>query len=66
MLVTDNRKSMPGHIADVFAAGGHHWGILKVRKGRRADIGGIIETVELVWALEEAEEYVDREPWIPF
>jgi hypothetical protein len=65
MLVTDNRESMPAHVADSFAAGRHHWGILTVRKGRRHDIGGIIDSLELNWALEEAEDYADREAWIP-
>lgn len=30
MLVTNNRKSMPGHIADHLSAGHHHWGILQL------------------------------------
>lgn len=31
-LVTDNRKTMPQHIADLWSAGGHHWGIFKTRR----------------------------------
>lgn len=64
-LVTDNRKSMPAHVAEMYAEGHRHWGILKVRGGRKADLGGIIEAIELIWALEEAEDYVDRDAWIP-
>jgi len=66
MLVTNDRKSMPQHLADFHQAGGHHWGVLKVRKGREHDIGGIIESIVLIWELEEAEDYSDRVEWIPF
>lgn len=31
-LVTDNRKSMPRHLADHLAEGGHHYGIFIVSK----------------------------------
>ncbi len=66
ILVTDNRKSMPGHVATLQQAGQQHWGILKVRKGRKRDIGGIVDTLTLIWELEEAKDYLDKEEWIPF
>jgi hypothetical protein len=40
--------------------------MLKVRKGREQDIGGLVESLILIWELEEAEAYLDREQWIPF
>lgn len=33
ILVTNNRRSMAGHIDDHFAAGGHFPGILQIREG---------------------------------
>ncbi len=66
ILVSKNRKSMPGHLTDHAQAGGHFWGILSVKKGRELDIGGIIESLILVWEIQEAEEYRDTQDWIPF
>ena len=66
ILVTGNRKSMPLHIAEIFSAGKHHWGMLKVRKGRERDIAGLVESLILIWELEDAEAYLEREEWIPF
>ncbi|MBE2200372.1 MAG: hypothetical protein IAE79_17285 [Anaerolinea sp.] len=31
LLITGNRASMPGHVANHLANGGHHWGIFRVR-----------------------------------
>lgn len=66
ILVTENRKSMPDHVAALFQSGGHHAGILKVRRGRKHDVGGIVGVLTLIWEVEEAEDYLDREDWIPF
>ena len=32
-LITNNRKSMLGHLVDFAADGRHHWGIFQVRDG---------------------------------
>ena len=66
ILVTKNRKSMPGHIADHLRTGHHHWGLLSVKTGREDDIGGLIESLVLVWEIQKAEEYLDTQDWIPF
>lgn len=66
ILVTKNRKSMPGHIADHIRAGRQFWGSLSVKKGRENDIGGLIESLVLVWEIQDAEEYVGMRDWIPF
>jgi hypothetical protein len=62
-LVTDNRASMPGHIADHLAVGGHHWGIFQVRKD--ALLLGLAEVLHLYWSITEAEEWVDQTEWLP-
>ena len=64
-LVTNNRKTMPAHIADHLRAGGHSWGVFKTRR-QRAPIGQIAETLILIWEAREAEEYIDRQVWIPW
>jgi hypothetical protein len=62
VLITDNRQSIPSHIADHFAAGGHHWGIFEVRK--EAPIASLIEEIYLYWSASEAEEWIDRVEWL--
>jgi hypothetical protein len=62
-LVTDNRSSMPVHVANHFAAGGHHWGIFNVRPD--TPIGDLVEAMILIWGASEAQEWVDRLEWIP-
>jgi hypothetical protein len=63
LLVTDNRRTMPIHAAEYFAAGGHHWGIFLV--DAHVSIGRIAEAMYLLWAASEAEEWVDQEQWLP-
>lgn len=66
ILVTKNRKSMPSHVAEHIQAGRTFWGILSVKKGREGDLGGLVESLILVWELQEAEEYLGARDWIPF
>jgi hypothetical protein len=47
-LVTDNRRTMPVHIADHLRAGGHCWGAFKTRR-KRAPLGKVIATLILIW-----------------
>lgn len=62
LLVTDNRKSMPKHLADHAAAGFQHWGIFVVRKD--APIGALADELYLYWEASEAEEWTDRMEWL--
>lgn len=62
VLLTDNRHSMPAHIADHLAAGGHHWGIFMVHKNR--SIGRLVAEIHLYWSASEAEEWIDRVEWL--
>ncbi|MCB9020469.1 MAG: DUF5615 family PIN-like protein [Chitinophagales bacterium] len=65
MLVTDNRSSIPEHLADHYRAGGQsHWGIIWVRP--HTPIGEIAAGLHLIWEASEAEEWLDRTDWIPF
>ena len=62
LLVTDNRKSMPGHLADHATAGFQHWGIFVVSK--EAPIGALAAELHLYWEASEAEEWIDRMEWL--
>jgi len=62
-MITDNRASMPGHVAELLAAGRHHWGIFTTRAG--ITLREIVEEMILIWEASEAEEWVDVVEWIP-
>lgn len=64
LLITDNRSTMPGHIADHLRAGRHHYGVLKTAS-KAVPVGQIIADLILIWEASEAEEYLDREDWLP-
>ncbi len=53
---------MPAHIAAHHAAGGHHWGILRIR--RQATMAQVIEAVLLIWEATDAEDWVDVFDWL--
>jgi len=63
-LITDNRKSIPGHIVDHFAAGGHHWGIFMIVQ-TQVSFGQLSEELYLLWEASEATEWIDKRQWLP-
>ncbi|MFB2973914.1 hypothetical protein ACE1CD_33535 [Aerosakkonema sp. BLCC-F183] len=63
LLVTDNRKSMPGHLELHWAEGKQIWGLVWVRSG--TSIGKLAESIYLLWEIYEAQEWIDRVDWIP-
>jgi hypothetical protein len=63
ILVTENRSTIPLHLADHFAAGRHILGVLWIRPD--VGIGRIIEELYLIWLASAAEEYQDRLLFIP-
>ena len=63
ILVTENRSTIPGHLADHYAAGGHVPGIFWLRP--HASLGSIIEELYLIWMASTADEYEDRTLFIP-
>lgn len=62
VLVTDNRKSMPGHIADHFEAGGHHWGVFQVIQD--APLRVLADSLYVYWDVTEAEQWIDLTEWL--
>ena len=64
LLITSNRKRMPAHLQAYWATGGHLWGLFWVRPG--TPVGRLAREIFFVWAVSEAEEWVDRLDWLPF
>lgn len=63
ILVTWDRRTMPGHIADHYNAGGRLPGVLLIRHG--STLGQIVEALYLIWFAAEAEEFQDTIQYIP-
>jgi hypothetical protein len=63
VLVTDNRKSLPAHIADHIANGGHHWGIFQARKNTPLLL--LAEALYVYWSVTDAEQWMDLTEWLP-
>ncbi len=64
LLITNNRKTMAVHAAELLNLGVQHWGVLRRRP--YASMGQMIETLHLLWGASEAEEWIGRMEWIPF
>ena len=64
MLVTNNRKSMPGHLADHLAAGHHVPGIITI--DLNAPMGVVLEDLLLIVGASSGDELIDRILDVPF
>ncbi len=64
LLVTNNRRSMPRHLADHLAADRNIPGILALRKN--ASMGSAIEDLILIAEVAAIEEFKNRIRYIPF
>jgi len=64
MIVSNDRSTLPDHMAAHFAAGHHTAGVILMRGGY--SLGRYVDDLVLVWAIETAEEWVDRTDYIPF
>jgi hypothetical protein len=63
MLVTNNRASMPGHLANHLARGHHIPGIIQLP--RRMDIRAILDDLWLIWAAAQPGEFQDQIVHLP-
>ena len=64
LLITDNRKSMPGHLEAHWSNKRIIWGLLWVRP--KTSIGELTESIYLLWEASEAQEWINVVDWIPF
>lgn len=63
MLVTQNRASMSGHLADHLALGHHVPGIVQLP--RRMNIRAILDDLWLIWAAARPDEFQDQIVYLP-
>jgi len=64
ILVTHDRRTMVNHVRERAAAGKRNPGLFIVPQ--RIPIGEIVETLLLVWAASQAEEWRDQVVHLPF
>jgi hypothetical protein len=65
-IVTFDKTTMPGHIADHLAAGRHTWGVFIFPHGDRLSPGRIAHELVMVWGTSTLEEWVDRVEYLPY
>jgi hypothetical protein len=63
-LISRDRRTMPGHLADHFAGGHHTCGVILLR--RDASLGSCLQDLRLIWHATTAEEWIDRTEYIPY
>jgi len=63
LLVTNNRASMPRHVADHLAKGGEFPGILVI--GPRMSLGEILEELLIIWQASTPDEYRNQIRYLP-
>ena len=63
ILATHDRKTMPDYLGRFMLAGGHSPGVFLIHPHR--PIAAVIESLVMVWAASDAQEWVDRIIEIP-
>jgi hypothetical protein len=63
VLVSRNRRTLPGHLREHLEAGGHVPGIFLLR--RRSALGQIIDDLILIWGAGRPDEYRDQLVYLP-
>jgi hypothetical protein len=63
-LITQDKTTMPGHVAAHLAAGRHTWGVFLLRRG--FSMQRHVESLVLLWSASEAEEWRDVLDWVPW
>lgn len=64
LLVSKDKRTMPKHLADHFAAGHHTWGVALMRIG--FPLSRYFDDLRLIWQATEADEWRDRTDYIPY
>lgn len=62
-LVTNNRSTMPAHLRDHLAEGGHVPGIFVLNP--HMSMGETADELGLIWELAEPEEFLDQIVYLP-
>jgi len=64
VLVSRNRRTIPGHLREHLAAGGHVPGVFLLRRGY--SLGAVIEDLLLIWEAGSPDEFGDRAEYLPW
>jgi hypothetical protein len=64
VLVTRNRRSMPGHVARLETRGLQHWGVFQIRPG--TTFQQLMDALFLFYEASESEEWIGKTQWIPY
>src|SRR5215472_4763222 len=64
-VVIDNRSTMPVHVANHFAVGRDHWGRVEFEVRDGTACGHSVCELQVLWGASEADEWIDRQVWIP-
>lgn len=64
VFVTDDRTIMPGHVKAHHAAGRQHWGVFTM--DRSLGLGTMAYQLAMFWGASEAEEWIDRQEYLPY
>lgn len=63
LLVSNDKRTMPGHLADHFANGHHTHGVALLRQG--FPLSAYVEELLMLWSVSEAEEWIDATIYLP-
>lgn len=63
ILITNNRASMPVHLADHLDADRHVPGIFVLNSD--LSMGQTVDELVLIWTVSEGDEYIDRIEYLP-
>jgi len=63
ILVTENRSTMPVHLKEHWAKGGHVLGVFFLRPF--VSLSAVIEDLYLIWLVADSEEFVDQTFYLP-
>ncbi len=65
LVVTYDRNTMPGHVADHLRSGNHTWGVIVFPDGNNLSPGAIAHELLIVLLASEAEEWIDQLDYLP-
>jgi predicted nuclease of predicted toxin-antitoxin system len=64
ILVTRDKKTMPGHLVDFFQQQKHNAGVIILKPNYAG--AKVIEDLFMIWFITSAEEWTDRTEFIPY
>ncbi len=63
VLITNDKRTMPGHLVDHFVAGRHTAGVMLLRQG--FSLSRIVQEILNHWTTTTADDWIDRTVYLP-